>query len=253
MTYTVKQVAKMANISVRTLHWYDEIGLLKPAYVGHNGYRYYEEEQLLKLQQILFYRELSFSLDEIERVMTSSPLNKVEALEAHKKALKDRLDQTQGLITTIEKTIAHIKGERKMRMEELFYDFDSDRQKEYEEYIRQHPDKYDPRHIAEARKRTKDWTDQDMGQFKEKLNKINEEIVAAIEAGVAPDSSQGQILARKQYDWICRCWTPDRESFKALASSYVEHEGFRAFYDAYHPQAATFLAKAMKTFADKRL
>lgn len=253
MAYTVTQVAKIADISVRTLHWYDEVGLLTPAYIGDNGYRYYEEEQLLQLQQVLFYRELGFSLDEIKRVMTTSALNKLDALESHKHALKDRINQTRGLIRTIDKTIAHIRGERKIRMEELFYDFDSDRQKEYEKYIHQHPDKYDPKHIEEAKRKTKDWTKQNMEQFKEEANKINEGIVAAIETGDSPDSSKGQVLARKQYNWICQCWTPDQESFKALANSYIEHEGFRAFYAAYHPQAAEFLAEAMKVFADKRL
>jgi len=177
----------------------------------------------------------------------------LDALESHKQALKDRINQTRGLIRNIDRTIAHIRGEQKVRMEELFYDFDSDRQKEYEEYIHQHPDKYDPKHIEEAKRNTKGWTKQEMERFKQELNEINEEIVAAIEIGVDPGSSKGQILARKQYNWICRCWTPDRESFKALANSYVKHEGFRTFYATYHPQAAEFLAEAMKIFADKRL
>src|SRR5579883_2731395 len=91
MTYTVKKLAKLSGVSVRTLHFYDEIGLLKPAYYGDNHYRYYEEEQLLMLQQILFYRKLGFSLNDIKNMIGSDDFNKIDALISHKQILIDRL------------------------------------------------------------------------------------------------------------------------------------------------------------------
>src|SRR5438034_3401914 len=110
MAYTVKQVARMSGVSVRTLHFYDEVGLLKPAYVGANGYRFYEEPQLLTLQQILFYRELGFELKQIKRILSRADFEKIAALQPHRKVLKKNLGRTDKLIRTIDKTIEHLKG-----------------------------------------------------------------------------------------------------------------------------------------------
>src|ERR1700745_831125 len=88
MAYTIKQVAAMSGVSVRTLHFYDETGLLPPAYRGGNGYRFYEEPQLLTLQQILFYRELGLELKQIEQILSQPDFEKLAALESHRKVLK---------------------------------------------------------------------------------------------------------------------------------------------------------------------
>src|SRR5437870_10265886 len=123
MTYTVKQVAAMSGVSVRTLHFYDETGLLKPAYYGANGYRFYEEPQLLTLQQILFYRELGFELKQIERILGRADFEKVAALQSHRKVLQRNLARTRTLIETIDKTIEHLKGRKKMKSDEMFVGF----------------------------------------------------------------------------------------------------------------------------------
>ncbi|HEY2014687.1 MAG TPA: MerR family transcriptional regulator [Bryobacteraceae bacterium] len=123
MAYTVKLVAAMSGVSVRTLHFYDETGLLKPAYHGANGYRFYEEPQLLTLQQILFYRELGFELKEIKRILARANFEKVAALESHRQVLEKNLTRTRSLLETIEKTIEHLKGIKKMKSEEMFAGF----------------------------------------------------------------------------------------------------------------------------------
>src|SRR5260221_8738736 len=102
VAYTVKQVAAMSGVSVRTFHFYDEAGLLKPAYLGANGYRFYEEPQLLTLQQILFYRELGFELKQIQRILGRADFEKVAALKSHRKVLEKDLVRTQSLIETID-------------------------------------------------------------------------------------------------------------------------------------------------------
>src|SRR5919108_1843060 len=91
MAYTVKQVAKMSGVSVRTLHFYDETGLLKPAWCGANGYRFYEEPQLLTLQQVLFYRELGFELKQIKRMLGRTDFEIVAALKSHREVLEENL------------------------------------------------------------------------------------------------------------------------------------------------------------------
>src|SRR5229473_6228439 len=123
MAYTVKQVAAMSGVSVRTLHFYDETGLLKPAYLGANGYRFYEEPQLLTLQQILFYRELGFELKQIQTILSRADFEKVAALQSHRKVLKNNLARMHTLIETIDKTIEHLKGTKQMKSEEMFLGF----------------------------------------------------------------------------------------------------------------------------------
>src|SRR3954469_12635205 len=104
MAYTVKQVAAISGVSVRALHFYDESGLLKPAYYGENGYRFYEEPQLLTLQQILFYRELGFELKRISQVLgRAARFEKVAALQSHRKVMEKNLAQSLRLLETIDK------------------------------------------------------------------------------------------------------------------------------------------------------
>ncbi len=123
MAYTVKQVAAMSGVSVRALHFYDEMALLKPAYTKANGYRIYEEPQLLLLQQILFYRELGFELKRIKEILSQRKFEKVAALKSHRQVLEKNVTRTRTLIETIDKTIRHLKGTKKMKSEELFTGF----------------------------------------------------------------------------------------------------------------------------------
>jgi DNA-binding transcriptional MerR regulator/quercetin dioxygenase-like cupin family protein len=123
MAYTVKQVAAMSGVSVRTLHFYDESDLLSPAYVGPNGYRFYEEPQLLILQQILFYRELGFELKRIKPMLGRTTSAQIPALESHRHLLQKKVAQTNTLLETIDRTIAHLKGTMKMKTEEMFAGF----------------------------------------------------------------------------------------------------------------------------------
>src|SRR2546421_7023341 len=123
MAYSVKQLAVMSGITVRTLHFFDEMALLKPAYMKANGYRIYEEPQLLMLQQILFYRELGFELKRIKEILSQRNFEKVAALQSHRQVLEQNVTRTRTLIETIAKTISHLKGTKKMKTEELFMGF----------------------------------------------------------------------------------------------------------------------------------
>jgi DNA-binding transcriptional MerR regulator len=123
MAYTVKRVAAMSGVSGRTLRFYDQTGLLKPAYTKANRYRIYEEPQLLVLQQILFYRELGFELKRIKEILSQRKFEKVAALKSHRQILEKNVTRTRTLIETIDKTIKHLKGTKKMKSEELFTGF----------------------------------------------------------------------------------------------------------------------------------
>src|SRR4051794_28125425 len=113
MSYTVKQVAAMSGVSVRTLHFYDEIGLLKPAHHGTNGYRFYDEPELLILRQILFYRELGLELKQVKQILSRDDSEKAATLETQQKVLEAEVARTRNLIEAINKTIKHLKGTEK--------------------------------------------------------------------------------------------------------------------------------------------
>ena len=123
VAYTVKQVAALSGVSVRTLHFYDESGLLKPAYTGTNGYRFYEEPQLLTLQQILFYRDLGFALREVGQFLGQPGFDRVDALRSHRKALEERLARTRRLLETIDHTIDHLERRKPMNGKQIFAGF----------------------------------------------------------------------------------------------------------------------------------
>ncbi|MDP1974812.1 MAG: MerR family transcriptional regulator, partial [Alphaproteobacteria bacterium] len=157
MCYSVKQLTTLSGVSVRTLHWYDQIGLLKPDFYGSNGYRYYAEKDLLLLQQILFFKELGFPLKEIQKLLTMDGFDQIKALQAHKVFLKNEIERKNKLLETIDKTILYLKGTEKMTDKELYYGFDSDRQKEYEQYIVKCIGSDAEKLLAESHKRTAKW------------------------------------------------------------------------------------------------
>ena len=123
MAYTVKQLAAMSGVTVRTLHFYDEMELLKPAYSRANGYRIYEEPQVLMLQQILFYRELGFELKRIKEILSQRKFETIAALHSHREVLEKKAERTRTLVETIDKTISHLKGKKKMTSKEMFAGF----------------------------------------------------------------------------------------------------------------------------------
>jgi len=256
MSYTVSKLSKISGVSVRTLHWYDEVGLLKPAYHGQNGYRYYEEEQLLTLQQILFFRELDLSLEEIRRILGGSAFDKMRALSIHKKALQNSLVRTKKLIKTIDKTLLHLKGETTMEHSELYYGFDSEKQKTYEKELKQilKEKNYQGEDlIEESRKRTKNWKKEDWSDVKKVSDTIYHDLAKAIGDGMSPDSDEVQTILEKHFAMIRRFYEPTKEVYLGLSEMYVEHPDFRKFYDAYHPELAEFLKKAMQIYAENRL
>lgn len=253
MTYTVNKLAKLASISVRTLHYYDQIDLLKPAFIGDNGYRYYDETQLLRLQQILFYRELDFALDDIKRILDSDDFDQLESLQQHKEILLGRMNQTKKLIHTIEKTMQHLRGKVMMKDEELFYGFDSDRQKKYEQYLIDQGIVTEKR-IEKGRDQIKDWSDNDWQKIKEDMNQLHLEFVQCIDDGLTPNSEKVQKLVQQHFEWVSRFWTPNRESYIGLSQQYTSgHPDWEKFYHHYHPQLAEYLAHAMCYFAEQKL
>ena len=131
--YTIKQLADLANVSRRTLRYYDQIDLLKPTAVGDNNYRYYDQKTVLRLQQIRFYQELDFSLDDIRKILDKSDFNALQSLQTQKEALQQQAERLNRLINTVDKTIPHLEGKLEMDNKDLFAGFDEAKQKAYAE------------------------------------------------------------------------------------------------------------------------
>ena len=246
MAYTVNKLAKLSGVSARTLRFYDEIGLLKPAYVGDNDYRYYEEEQLLMLQQILFYRELDFPLSEIQRIVSSDTFDKIESLQSHKRILEQGLGRTKQMIKTVNKTISHLRGKEKMKNEELYYGFDSEKQKKYEKQLiaegvvtQEYLDEY-----------KKKLTSNDKDKFIEEGKKINDDLISSMNKGLKPSSQEVQAIMRRHHAWVG--WNPTKEGYIGLSERYLTPE-FKKFYDQLHPKLLNFVVEAMQIFAEREL
>lgn len=251
MSYTVNKLAKLSGVSVRTLHFYDEIGLLKPAFYGENRYRYYEEAQLLMLQQILFFRELGFNLNDTQRIILSPDFDKLLALESHRSILEKNLSRTKELIETVDKTIAHLRGNEKMNNEEFYYGFDSEIQKIHEQYlVREGIVTQD--FLDQSNKKVKNWSDKEKNIFIQDLECIMNNLITAMEEKIDPADEVVQSLIRQHYTWLERTWTPTKESYLGLKELYQTPE-FRKFYDSRHPILLEFIIEAMNVFAHSEL
>lgn len=251
MRYTVKKLAQLSGVSARTLRFYDEIGLLAPAFYGDNQYRYYEEEQLLMLQQILFFRELGFPLSDIQRILSSNDFDKIESLKSHKSMLKAGLQRTETLIKTIDKTILHIEGKVTMHVEEFFDPIklrDSKIQKEYEQYL-VGKGIISQEEMDRSWDKINNWDQSDWDSFKTEGNAFYKDMVDLMLNDLSPASSEAQDLVKKQYLLITPLWTFNKESYIKLAESYREDANFRKFCDLFHPKLLEFLVEAMCVYA----
>ncbi len=252
MRYTVNKLAKLSGVSSRTLRYYDEIGLLKPAYYGENQYRYYEEEQLLMLQQILFFRELGVPLNDIQRIISSNDFDKIEALTTHKSILQSNLERTEVLLKTIDKTISHIRGTIIMRDIEMYDGFDSVKQKEHEQYMLD-MGTLSQKEIDDSWEKVRHWKKNDWALFHKEGDLINKDLVAALEGHLKPEDKEVQDIIRRHFAWVNHFWTPTHESYIGLSQMYLDHGDFRDFYTKYHPHLVDYLVKAMQIFADHEL
>ena len=137
MMYTVKKLSRLAGVSVRTLHYYDEIGVLKAQSRNASGYRQYNEEATTCLQQIMFFRELGFSLGEIKKIIARPDFDAVEALKTHRILLEKKAERINSLLATVDKTIEKLKGESQMQIKEYYEGFSGEQIEKYRQEVRE--------------------------------------------------------------------------------------------------------------------
>jgi DNA-binding transcriptional MerR regulator len=244
--FTVKQLSKMAGVTPRTLHHYDEIGLLKPSRIGDNGYRYYEEESLLKLQQILFYRELDFPLDDIRKIMGRRDFDVLSALETHKESLTRQMERTKRLLVTVDNTINHIKGEKLMSQKGLFEGFSEEEQ---EKYALEAEQLYDPETVRESNRKWKAYSAAKKEAVMAEGKAVYLDMIAAMPKGASSAEVQALVERwRKHMDYF---WTPNLEQLLGLANGYNDDPKFKANFDKMHPQLAEFMREAVTVYVER--
>lgn len=241
--FTVKQLSKLAGVTPRTLHHYDSIGLLKPSRVGDNGYRYYGEDALLRLQQILFYRELDIPLDDIKKIMGRRDFDVLGALQSHKDALNKQVSRLNRLINTVDNTINHLKGKDIMSEKAYFEGFNEEEQ---EKYALEAEELYGAEGVRASMKKWKGYSAEQKRRIMEEGSRNYTDMIAAMPKGA--DSPEAQAIVerwRKHMDYF---WTPKLDQLLDLANGYNDDPRFKANFDRMHPQLAEFMREAVKIY-----
>jgi DNA-binding transcriptional MerR regulator len=251
--YTVGDVARLAHVSVRTLHHYDEIGLLSPGGRSAAGYRLYSTEDLLRLQQILFYRELDFGLGEIAAILADSAESGAvadEHLRHQHRLLRERISHDEALLRAIEKEMEARKMGLSLTPEEQFEIFGTDNVSgEWAEEAEQRWGETPA--WAQSQRRTAAYTKDDWVTIAAEATQLNQALLEAMRAGVAADDPRAMELAEQHRQHISR-WFYDcgYDIHRGLAEMYLADERFGKNYDDMAPGFAQYVHDAMIANAD---
>ena len=236
MEYSINELSKLAGVSARTLRYYDEIGLLKPAYINDAGYRFYTSDEVAVLQQILFYRERGLELKTIERIIHEKDFDMLRAMENHLLELENQRARTEALIETVKKTIEHMKGEREMTDMEKFQAFREEAAEKYgEDEVNASYMKISGLSAEEERR----WNALD--------EEIRKKLEIAVNSGINAESEEAKTIAQLHKEWLCvplPKYTP--EIHRGIAAMYVCDERFTKYYDLNVEGCAQLLCDAVK-------
>lgn len=247
MSYTVQQLASLAGVSVRTLHYYDGVDLLKPAGIQKNGYRYYEETELLRLQQILFFRELDFSLDDIKRVLSSPNFDMKMALNDQRKLIKLKRNRLDRLVQTIDKTIKKINKEIHMEDKELYGNFSKEEMDKYAEEARQKWGNTEA--FKQSQERVQKMGKAGLAKVIQEAGELTQEIAAAMKNGQDPKSEAVQKLIARHYNGLRAFYEPNLAMYRGMAKMYVDDPRFKTNYENVAVGLAQFMRDGMLHFA----
>lgn len=242
MKMQIKEFAKFTDVSVRTLHYYDEIGLLKPAHVDkHTGYRYYDEHCLLRMQEILFYRELDFSLKSIQEILSSPDYDTLSAMKAQKHLLTLKKERLERLICAIDDAM---KGDNVMSA------FDNS---EFQKYKDEAQARWENTNAyKEHAEKTKHYTKDKWNNLAGEMNAIFAQFAACMQSGESPDSAQAQDLVKALQNHITGSYYHCTDEILAgLGQMYVADERFKKNIDKHAEGTAEFVCKAIEVYCGK--
>jgi MerR family transcriptional regulator, thiopeptide resistance regulator len=245
MAYTVNQLAKLAGVTIRTLHHYDEIGLLRPSYQKENGYRYYEEKELIKLQQILFFRELEFPLEDIKKMMTASDFDAAKALTDQKHLLTLKKIRLERILTAIDDAIKREGGEI-MNDNNLFDSFDEEEFKKSQEEAKARWGNTEA--MKQSQERTKHWTKDDYKRIARKGEEWTKKLAELRDRGLEANNPKVQEMIGQHYEGLKTFYEPNYEMYRGLGQMYVDDPRFTAYYEKFGKGLAIFMRDAMHAF-----
>ncbi len=254
MEYTVKKLSALAGVSTRTLRYYDEIGILKPARINSSGYRIYGQTEIDRLQQILFYRELGVSLEKIKEIVTAPSFNGAQALREHHAKLLEKREQIDSLIANVDKTIATMEGRMKMTDQEKFEGFKdkliAENEGKYGAEIRA---KYGDKTVDESNRKFQNMTKDQYEEFERLGTKVLASLKEAFATG-DPGGELGQKTADLHRQWLSYTWGQySKEAHAGLARMYVDDPRFTAYYDREQPGLTAFLKKAILIYTGMKV
>ena len=252
MEYSGNKLTKMSGVSARTLRYYDEIGLLKPKHVAPSGYRMYGQDDVDKLQQILFYRELGFSLNDIKQLLTAPDFDREQAFLRHLTELHIKRDRLDRLIQNVTKSITAMKGELTMTDNEKFEGFKQSLIDENEQkYGAEIQEKYGNQTVDASNMKLKGLTQEQYNEG-ERLRLAVEETLKAAFATGEPAGELAQKACDLHRQWLCVFYPKySKEYHIGLGEMYVTDERFRANYDKLAPGCTEFLRDAILVYCGR--
>ncbi|KOS64356.1 MerR family transcriptional regulator [Lysinibacillus agricola] len=251
MEYTIQGLAQLSGVSTRTLRYYDEIGLLKPARTNEAGYRFYGQFEVDMLQQILFYRALDMKLATIQEIIQAPDFQHKEALKTHHAALLKRKEQLEKIVQTVEKTIQSIEEEQPMTNEEKFNGFKEklieENEKQYGQEIRA---EYGNKTVEASNAKLMNMTEE---QY-EAMQQLEQQLFNRLKEAMAIGNTKNDVameVAELHKRWLSFSWSQySKEAHAGIAQMYIADERFTAYYDERVSEgAAQFLHDAIMNFA----
>jgi len=244
-TYRVREVARLAGVTVRTLHHYDELGLLVPSGRTDAGYRLYGDNDVLRLQQILLYRQLGLPLERIRRLLDDPSFDRRTALLEQRERLVELAGRTGRMIRAVDAALETLEGERPMDAKRIFDGFDP---AEHEDEVRERWGETES--YRESKRRTSRYSAQDWSRIKAEDEALLRELADKLEAGARPDEPEVLNLAERHRLHIDRWYYPcSRVRHAALAELYVTDDRFTAAFDKHAEGLASFLTEAIRANA----
>lgn len=247
MEYTIKQLADLSGVTPRTLRWYDREGLLRPGRVTEAGYRIYGPKEVDRLQEILFYRELDFSLADIRRLLDDPAYDRQAALQSHLAELETRRARLDGLILTVQKTIAEAKGGCKMSDKEKFEAFKRQAVAENEaRYGKEIREAYGDDTVERSNRRVLAQTEKEYARCQALEEEIRSALTAAVRSGEDPAGAEGRRIAQLHREWLLFSWESySPQAHGGLVRMYTQDPRFTSYYDREVPGCAAFLEAAV--------
>jgi MerR family transcriptional regulator, thiopeptide resistance regulator len=240
---TVGRVAALSGVTIRTLHHYDEVGLLSPGGRSAAGYRIYEDRDLERLQRILFYRELGFTLDEISTIVDDPRTDTLGHLRRQRGLLNERIERLSAMVDAIDYEMEAKTMDIPLTPEERLEVFGEFRPEDYAEEAEQRWG--DTEAYKESQRRVSSYKKEDWQELKAEEEERRARLAAASEAGLAPDSEEAMAAAEAHRQHISRWFYEcSYEMHRGLTEMYVSDERFRSNYDSQTPGLADFIREA---------